>query len=127
MKPSHVSASLVGLDLTAVPQCTSCGACCFSTARDYLRVLGVDYERLGDDVARWVEFDGHRAYMRMEDGHCAALVYDPNAGQYLCSIYERRPDVCRWLERGSGHCAAERSEKADRPLSLSRKKSTING
>ncbi|HXS17259.1 MAG TPA: YkgJ family cysteine cluster protein [Polyangiaceae bacterium] len=105
-----------------VPECTSCGVCCFSHAKDYLPVLGVDYERLGDEATRWVEFDGHRAFMRMQDGHCAALRYDEKQARFLCTIYERRPDVCRWLERGSGYCAADRAEKAERPLVMLRKK-----
>jgi Fe-S-cluster containining protein len=105
-----------------VPECTSCGVCCFSTAKDYLRVLGVDYERMGNDAAKWVEFDGHRAYMRMQDGHCSALTYEEVGARFLCAIYEIRPDVCRWLERGSGYCAADRAEKAERPLIMLRKK-----
>ncbi len=85
---------------------------------DYLRVMGVDHDRLGEDAEQWVTFIGNRAYMRMEDGHCSALRYEPASRQYLCSVYERRPDVCRWLERGSGNCRGERSEKADRPVKL---------
>ena len=84
--------------------------------------MGVDYDRLGDDAEDWVHFLGNRAFMKMRDGHCSALTYDRAQGQFLCAIYERRPDVCRWLERGSGHCAGERSEKAERPLSLLRRK-----
>ncbi len=98
-----------------IPECVSCGACCFSLAPDYLRVAGVDYDRLGDDAARLTVFDGNRAYMRMVDGHCAALSVDVETGLYLCSVYATRPDVCRWLERGSGHCNAERHEKGTRP------------
>jgi Fe-S-cluster containining protein len=109
------------LDLTGVPECTRCGTCCFSETEDYLQVLGVDYERLADDAERWVHFIGNRAYMKMSDGHCSALVFDQDRSLFLCSIYERRPDVCRWLERGSGQCAAERHEKAERPIQLSRK------
>lgn len=109
------------LDLTDVPECIKCGACCFSRAQDYLRVAGIDYERLGEDAERLTEFIENRAYMKMQDGHCGALVYDRAKEAYLCSIYERRPDVCRWLLRGSGQCAAERHEKAERPLQLRRK------
>ncbi len=109
------------LDLEGVPECVKCGCCCFSRTQDYLRVAGVDYERLGDDAAELTIFIENRAYMKMEEGHCAALVYDPKMEAYLCSVYERRPDVCRWLERGSGQCAAERHEKADRPVVLRRK------
>jgi hypothetical protein len=103
------------LDLSAVPECVSCGTCCFSTAPDYLRVAGVDYERLGEDAESLVVWLGNRAYLRLEDGHCSALRLDPQRGLFLCSVYERRPDVCRWLERGSGHCLGEREAKGERP------------
>lgn len=79
-------------------------------------MMGIDYDRLGDDAETWVHFIGQRAYMKMTDGHCSALIHDDERNLFLCSIYERRPDVCRWLERGSGQCRAERTEKADRPL-----------
>lgn len=108
------------LDLNEVPECVRCSACCFSRARDYLRVAGVDYDRLGDDAAQLTVFVENRAYMKMVDGHCAALTYDQKQEAFLCSVYERRPDVCRWLERGSGQCAAERHEKAARPILLRR-------
>lgn len=108
------------LDVRGVPKCVTCGACCFSRNPQYLRVAGVDYERLGDDAGRLTDFIENRAFMRLVDGHCAALTYDQKSGQYLCSVYERRPDVCRWLQRGSGQCAAERHEKGDRPIQLRR-------
>jgi Fe-S-cluster containining protein len=107
---------MTGIDTSDVPGCVDCGACCFSLAEDYLRVAGVDYDRLGDDAARLTHFIGNRCYMRLEHGHCAALVVDVETRRFLCSVYERRPDVCRWLERGSGQCRADRHEKAERPL-----------
>ena len=106
------------LDVTDVPECIKCGACCFSRTENYLRVAGVDYERLGDDAESLTQFIENKAFMKMKDGHCAALVYDREQHAYLCSIYPRRPDGCRWLERGSGQCAAERHEKSDRPIQL---------
>jgi uncharacterized protein len=78
--------------------------------------MGVDFERIGDDVEKWVHFIENRAYMKMLDGHCSALTYDAAHGLFLCAIYERRPDVCRWLERGSGHCAGDRAEKSAESL-----------
>lgn len=108
------------LDLTGVPECTRCGACCFSQNEEYLAVLGVDHERLGDDAERLTQFIGNRRYMRISSGHCAALVYHEERAEFLCSVYERRPDVCHWLERGSGQCAAERHQKKDRPLLMLR-------
>jgi Fe-S-cluster containining protein len=101
------------------PECTVCGTCCFSTLPQYIRVFGVDLERMDDRARAYTDFDGHRCYMRIEDGHCAALVIDPNAAggpTFRCSIYEARPDCCRWLERGSGACRGERHEKHERPL-----------
>ena len=112
---------MTALDLQGVPECTRCGACCFSQSLDYLRVFGGDYERLGDDAAHLTHFIDNRAFMRLEDGHCAALTFDAPTEQFRCSVYERRPDVCRALERGSGHCAAERAEKSERPLVMIRR------
>lgn len=47
--------------------------------------------------------------MRMENGHCAALVATPDG--VACSIYEVRPEICRTLERGSPECAGELETK----------------
>ncbi len=99
-------------------ECTKCGVCCFSQSPDYLRVAGVDRARLAEDAERLtVSIDGN-TYMRLRDGHCVALVFEAQSSRFLCSIYQRRPDVCRWLEPGSGHCASQRSEKRDRTLVL---------
>lgn len=104
-----------------VEECVRCGACCFSESPRHARVTGDDHERLGDDVERLVTFLGNQAFMRIEHagaerpvGRCAALVLDPAEGTYLCSVYERRPAVCRELERGSGACAAEHAAKRPR-------------
>lgn len=88
-------------------------------------MTGDDYERLGDEGARFVEWEGNRAFMRLErvagrdDLHrCAALVIDPKAEDglvFTCAVYERRPAVCRDLERGGGACAGELATKAGRP------------
>jgi Fe-S-cluster containining protein len=84
-------------------------------------VTGDDYERLGDDATRLVTFIGNQAFMQLEGagatspvGRCAALVLDPASGTYLCSVYDRRPELCRSLERGSPACAGERELKRDR-------------
>ena len=85
-------------------------------------MTGDDYERLGEAAERLVIFLENRAFMRIDRtdetrpvGRCAALVLDPTAGTFLCSIYERRPEVCRALERGSPSCAGERATKSGRP------------
>ncbi|OIQ83555.1 flagellin N-methylase [mine drainage metagenome] len=99
--------------------CLRCGLCCFSTLDTYVRVTGEDWARLGDEAERWARFVGNRAYLRMKDGHCAALELRrgvDGAPVYFCTIYERRPRICRELERGSPVCEAERERKEPQRL-----------
>ena len=95
------------------PPCIECGTCCFSNLETSVRVMGDDYERLGPAAEDLVHFVGNRAYMRLADGHCAALRIELS-GRFVCSVYETRPDACRDLERGSPQCAGERFTKAGR-------------
>ncbi len=97
--------------------CLGCGTCCFSLLPTYVRVSGDDHARLGDDAERLVRFEGNRAYMRMTDGHCAALAIDDAQGvpRFVCTVYERRPSTCRDLREGSPECAGEIAEKGTRP------------
>lgn len=105
-----------------VPECTACGACCFSTFPEYVRVFGCDWDRMDERARAFTHFLGNRCYLRIEEGRCAALVVDVagvpegKAPRFLCSIYEARPDVCRSLERGGGACRSDRHAKSDRPL-----------
>jgi Fe-S-cluster containining protein len=101
--------------------CLRCGVCCFSHLETYVRVTGEDWTRLGPDAGRYAHFIGHRAYLRMTDGHCAALALRTAAGgarEYVCRIYERRPQTCRDLARGSPECEGERALKANRPAAM---------
>lgn len=82
----------------------------------YVRVTGHDHARLAERAEELVAFDGHRAYMRMTDGHCAALNIEPVSGRFFCSAYATRPEICRDLARGSGACQGELAAKATRPL-----------
>lgn len=100
--------------------CQQCGACCFSDLPTYVRVSGDDHARLGGHADALTTFHGNRCYMRMVDGHCAALVVDPTPGQFACSVYERRPEACRALGRGSPACEAEVLQKAQRVARLLR-------
>lgn len=99
-----------------VPECTACGTCCFSTLPEYIRVFGIDWDRMGDEARALTHFLGNRCYMRLDGAHCVALRVEPGGPRFLCAIYEERPDACRSLERGSGACRGERHEKAERPL-----------
>lgn len=98
------------------PDCVSCGTCCFSNSVRYARVTGEDFGRLGDRAEALVEFIGNRAYMRMVDGHCAALRLERLEGRFLCTVYQSRPQVCRDLQRSSPECLGELAAKGDRPL-----------
>lgn len=85
-----------------------------------MRVTGEDWARLGEDAERAAHFIGSRAYLKMQDGRCASLAIraatdGSGAPEYFCSIYERRPRVCRELGRGSPECEAERELKGGRP------------
>jgi len=105
-----------------VAECTECGACCFSSLPTYARVLGDDHARLADAAERLTVFHGNRCYLRLVDGRCAALRVE--GGRFLCSVYERRPEVCRSLAPGSAECLAEielkgaRTRAAQAPLSV---------
>ncbi len=106
----------------APADCRACGVCCFSAAPDYVRVTGADWDRLGAEADHWAHFLGHRAFMRMTDGHCAALAVRRGAGggpDFFCTIYAQRPQVCRDLDRGSPQCAGELAAKAGRIAALS--------
>lgn len=100
------------VDAEALPSCLECGVCCHSTLPTYVRVSGDDYDRLGDDAERLTTFIGNRCYLRIEDGRCKALRRDERG--YPCSVYERRPETCRTLERGSAECLGERATKRTR-------------
>lgn len=47
---------------------------------------------------------GAETMLRLEDGWCSAL----DRGTLLCSIYEKRPLICREFEMGSYECKEER-------------------
>lgn len=95
-----------------VPECLRCGACCFGPGQRYVRVTGDDHALLGDEAERLTLFIENRCYMRMHEGHCAALLIRADGG-FFCSVYAQRPSVCRELARGSGACIAEFGQKSD--------------
>lgn len=82
---------------------------------------GDDHARLGDRADELAYFDGHRAYMRMVDGHCGALRVNAATGHLVCGAYATRPEVCRALVASSSACLGEIATKADRPLSALRR------
>jgi Fe-S-cluster containining protein len=83
---------------------------------EYIRVFGVDRDRMGDIAARYTALVGNQLFMRMGEGRCAALQIDPVRRRFSCGIYEVRPDTCRSLVAGTGACLAEIHAKSDRAL-----------
>jgi Fe-S-cluster containining protein len=76
-----------------IPACAGCGQCCH---------LLVELAPLVDDVPEEfvVEHSGVRCMDQHGDGACVAL--DPVSR--LCTIYERRPQVCRDFQRAEALC-----------------------
>ncbi len=103
------------LPIFRVPECTDCGACCFNTHLDYVRVFACDAALLAAEQldALTVVHDGLR-YMRFVDGRCIALSLDAATGRVGCRIYPVRPDVCRSLVRGTGECRSQIEAKWSR-------------
>lgn len=79
--------------LDDLPACAGCGQCCH---------LLVELVPLVDDVPEEyvVEHEGVRCMDQHGDGACVAL--DPVSR--LCTIYERRPQVCRDFKRAEALC-----------------------
>ena len=96
-----------------ISSCLNCGACCFSRLDRFVRVSGDDYQLLADAAPDLTLFIENRCYLRIRDGHCAALMIAPG-GVFSCSVYERRPAICRELEPGGPACRAEIEQKAGR-------------
>lgn len=105
-----------GRAAVAPADCTRCGACCFSERDDYIELFGVDVARMDEAaLALTHERDGRR-FMRFAGGRCTALLRRDD--RLVCTIYEMRPDACRWLARDSGECLAQVAEKRPRALVL---------
>lgn len=97
--------------------CLTCGVCCFSKSGTYVRVSESDLQRLGEDAHDFTRHVGKQAYMRMDDGHCAAMAITKKRGEpavFFCTLYEKRPQVCRDLTRGKTACQTELHAKATR-------------
>src|SRR5687767_13535096 len=82
-----------------VATCVTCRArCCrlevMLTSDDDIPLHLVEHDRWGGEVMA-----------RREDGWCAAL----DRATMLCSIYDRRPGICREYELGGSDCVAERA------------------
>jgi len=84
---------------TAVASCANCEACCCRLEVLLITDTGVPQQLIAID--KW----GGMTMQRRADGWCAALDRDT----MLCTIYQKRPLVCREFEAGSHECMVERS------------------
>jgi len=91
-------------DDDAAISCATCEACC---CRLEVMLMGEDEipaHLTGED--RW----GGWVMRRLDDGWCAALDRDT----MRCTIYARRPTICRDYEMGYSECIGERSRFSTR-------------
>jgi len=96
-------------EAAVIPEsCQRCGTCCTSHRRLYVDLVDADWERMGDQARAHVDVIDDKRYMRMvlssASARCSALVVDPSAGTFLCSIYEERPTRCREFTQGRTEC-----------------------
>ncbi|MBS3803817.1 MAG: YkgJ family cysteine cluster protein [Oleiphilaceae bacterium] len=80
--------------------CSSCEACCCRLEVFLITDTGVPDRFIEQSEA------GGLVMARLDDGWCAAL----DRSTMLCTIYEKRPWVCREFEMGSYECRVERAE-----------------
>ena len=81
--------------------CSNCQACCCRLEVMILTDTGVPDRYVAVD--KW----GAETMLRLDDGWCAAV----DRETFMCTIYDRRPLVCREFDMGSYECEVERSEQ----------------
>lgn len=91
-----------------LPSCVECGICCNFNEPRYAMIFEDDDARLIEADRALTHWADGRRYMRVKDGHCAAL--DTTGGLSVCTIYERRPFLCRDYPRGGEQCLAIRAK-----------------
>ena len=82
--------------------CSTCAACCCRLEVMLISDTGVPQRFIDEDA--W----GGQVLRRLDDGWWAALDRD----SMRCTIYERRPLICREFELGSEDCLEERKGSA---------------
>ncbi|HLC96682.1 MAG TPA: YkgJ family cysteine cluster protein [Candidatus Nanoarchaeia archaeon] len=97
-------------------KCTKCGLCCFISpflkADDIKRIENAGYPR-----EHFLEELRGKKFMKMDGGKCIFLK-KVNEGEYLCSIYEHRPETCRKYptEVAADGCCAPAGMKYDEKI-----------
>ncbi len=80
--------------------CANCRASCCRLEVMIITDTGVPEKYLQAD--KW----GAQVMARLADGWCSAL----DRETMMCTIYEKRPWICREFEMGSYECLEERSQ-----------------
>jgi Fe-S-cluster containining protein len=80
--------------------CTNCEACCCRLEVLLITETGVPERYIKTD--QW----GGETMLRLADGWCAAL--DRNT--HMCTIYEKRPLICREFTEGEPDCIDQRRD-----------------
>ncbi|MEH6443813.1 MAG: YkgJ family cysteine cluster protein [Oceanospirillaceae bacterium] len=90
------------IDLINIASEVTCSTCKANCCR--LEVMLVTETGVPE---RYIEYDqwGASTMARLDDGWCAAVDRDT----LLCTIYEKRPLICREFEMGGYECIAERT------------------
>ena len=96
MKTTNIP--LTQIDAEPAVTCSTCAACCCQLEVMLITDTGVPERYIDSDD--W----GGEVMLRLDDGWCAAL--DRNT--MMCSIYEKRPLICREFETGEADCLNER-------------------
>lgn len=78
--------------------CANCNACCCRL--EVMLINDPDVPECYIDTASW----GGMVMVRLDDGWCAAL----DRETLMCTIYDKRPSICREFTMGSNECIAER-------------------
>ena len=79
--------------------CANCKACCCRLEVMLITDTGVPDHLI--EIDKW----GNQTMARLEDGWCSAL--DRNTMK--CTIYDKRPWVCREFKMGEYECISERA------------------
>ena len=102
--PMHPGTDTCEADVDSTVHCSACEAVCCR-----LTVVLLP----GDSVPPWfTEHDAHgvECMAKSEDGWCAAL----DRTSLRCSIYTRRPAICRSFAMGGAYCRDERDHWFER-------------
>ena len=106
--------------LSAVFDCTRCGACCSNPDEnraegfvDYVEVLPRDRLWRKPEQRRRLTIvnDSGAVHMRLDRDHRCSALRGKLGQRVRCAIYEDRPTGCRLVEAGGDRCRQYRRER----------------